>query len=205
MKKDSYIWASCSWDCINGIINIKFAKNIWWDYDTIRGQAATRSNKIINAEPGYFDKIEINYIFNDQNVWHCVFTEYQSNPFTAKGCEYNWYKDTEDEAREKMQNIIKETDKEYSSVDWYIWTTCLWDCINWVINVNFSKNIWWWDFTVKSHAAMLNNKIIKSIPGFFDKIWISFIYDWQTVCSCIFTEYQDTIVPKWCTYYWYKE
>lgn len=204
-KVDSYIWASCSWDCINWIINIKFAKNLWWESRSVESAAAIWNNNIIKSIPGYFDKLQINYICHDQTITSCTFTGYQKNTMVPKWCKSITYKDTVDEAREKMQNIIKETDKEYSSIDWYIWTTCLWDCTKWIVNVNFSKDIWWRDFTVWSHAAMLNNKIMKAIPGFFNELWISFIYNWQTVCSCIFTEYQrNTMAPKWCTYFWYK-
>lgn len=204
-KVDSYIWASCSWDCIDWIINIKFKKNLWWESWVVESAAAIWNNNIIRAIPGYFDKLQINYICHDQTITSCTFTEYQTTTVVPKGCVSHQYKDTKDEAREKMQNILKEVDSQYLGVDWYIWTSCLGDCINWVININFSKDIWWWDFTIKSHAAMLNNKIIKAIPWFFDKLRISFIYNWQTVCSCIFTEYQSISTPKWCTYYWYKE
>ena len=163
-KVDSYIWASCSWDCINWIINIKFAKNLWWESRSVESAAAIWNNNIIKSIPGYFDKLQINYICHDQTITSCTFTGYQKNTMVPKWCKSITYKDTVDEAREKMQNIIKETDKEYSSIDWYIWTTCLWDCTKWIVNVNFSKDIWWRDFTVWSHAAMLNNKISIESP-----------------------------------------
>ena len=207
-KVDSYIWASCSWDCINWIVNIKFSKNLWWDNWVVESAAASRSNNIIRSIPGYFDKLQINYICHDQTITSCTFTEYQTNTMIPKWCESYWYKDTKDEAREKVQNILKEIDKDYAHIDSYVWASCFWDCASSVttINIEFSENIWWYDFTVKSHAAGWNNKIIKAAPGYFDKIWINYIYKWQTVCSCIFTEYQaNTFAPKWCTYYWYKE
>lgn len=115
-------------------------------------------------------------------------------------------KDEKDEIREKVQNVLKQIDNQYANTDWYIWASCLGDCLNWTINVDFSKDIWWYDFTVRAHAAMLSNKIIRAVPNYFDQIWVSFNYSWQTVCSCIFTEYQqNTMAPKWCTYFWYNK
>lgn len=210
-NEQSYIWSSCSWDCINWIVNIKFAKNIWWRDFTVKAHAADWSNKIIRAIPGYFEKIQINFICHDQTITSCTFTEYQANSFASKWCEYYWYKDTADEAREKMQDILKQIDYKYGEdirlkQDSYIWASCSWDCIDWIVNINFSENIGRYDFTVKAHAADWSNAIIKAIPGFFDKLQINFICKWQTICSCTFTEYQtNSFAPKWCTYYWFKE
>ena len=64
------------------------------------------------------------------------------------------YKYTKDEAREKMQNILKEIDSQYSNISSYVWASCLGDCTNWIVNIEFSENIWWWDFTVKAHATV---------------------------------------------------
>lgn len=115
-------------------------------------------------------------------------------------------KNANDEAREKMASILSEINNKYWNEASYIWASCSWDCINWIVNIEFSEDIWWRDFTVKAHAAMWSNKIIETIPGFFHKIWINFIYNWQTICNCIFAEYQSNLyAPKWCTYYWYKE
>lgn len=115
-------------------------------------------------------------------------------------------KDEKEEVREKVQNVLKQIDNQYASTDWYIWASCLGDCINWIINVDFSKDIGWYDFTVRAHAAMLSNKIIQAVPNYFDQIWVSFNYNWQTVCSCIFKEYQrNTMAPKWCTWFWYNK
>jgi hypothetical protein len=120
-------------------------------------------------------------------------------------------KDPNEEVREKMQNILKQIDYKYwedvrHKVDSYIWASCSWDCIDWIVNIKFSDNLWWDSRVVESAAAIWSNNIIGLIPGYFDKIWINYIYKWQTVCNCIFTEYQmNAYTPKGCTYYWYKE
>ena len=120
-------------------------------------------------------------------------------------------KDPNEEVREKMQNILKQIDYKYwedirLKQESYIWAFCSWDCIDWVVNIEFWENIWWYDFTVKAHQADRANAIIRAIPGYFDKLEINFICKWQTISSCTFTEYQmNSSVPKGCTYYWYKE
>lgn len=115
-------------------------------------------------------------------------------------------KDPNEETREKMKSILSEIDRQYWNIDSYIWASCVWDCINWIINIKFSENIWRYDFTVKAHQADWSNKIIREIPGAFEKIQIDFICKWKTISSCVFTEYQiNTYTPKGCTYYWYSD
>ena len=115
-------------------------------------------------------------------------------------------KDPNEEIREKMKGILSEIDRQYWNIDSYIWASCVWDCTNWIINVKFSENIWRYDFTVKAHQADWSNKIIREIPGAFEKIQIDFICKWKTISSCVFTEYQmNTYTPKGCTYYWYSD
>ena len=115
-------------------------------------------------------------------------------------------KDPKEEIREKMKVILSEIDRQYWNIDSYVWAKCYWDCINWIIKIKFSENIWWYDFTVKAHQADWSNKIIREIPGAFEKIQIDFICKWKTISSCVFTEYQiNTYTPKGCTYYWYSD
>jgi hypothetical protein len=115
-------------------------------------------------------------------------------------------KDPKEEIREKMKGILSEIDRQYWNIDSYVWARCYWDCINWIIKIKFSENIWWYDFTVKAHQADWSNKIIREIPWVFEKIQIDFICWRQTISSCVFTEYQmNSYAPKGCTYYWYKD
>ncbi len=120
-------------------------------------------------------------------------------------------KDPNDEVREKMQNILKQIDYQYWEDIWlkqpsYIWAFCSWDCINWIVNIEFWENIGWRDFTVKAHQADWANAIIRDIPWFFSQIQINFICKWHTISSCTFTEYQmNSYAPKGCTYFWYKD
>lgn len=90
---DSYVWARCYWDCINWIIKIKFRENIWWYDFTVKAHQADWSNKIIKEIPNTFEKIQIDFIYWNQIVSSCIFTEYQMNSYAPKWCTYYWYKE----------------------------------------------------------------------------------------------------------------
>lgn len=194
--------ASCNLDCSRRIIDMNFTEPwfindpnfkhslkwyLWWVYNRLK--------EIKDLS------LQVNFIYS----WNTYITFSASKDWVVEK------ENAENMARQKMKNILKQIDYKY----WedirlkqpsYIWASCSWDCINWIVNINFSDNIWRYDWTVKAHASDWSNSIIRAIPGFFEKIQINFICKWQTICSCTFTEYQmNSYAPKGCTYYWYKD